>query len=77
MYAEPGFALSHRHVLLLAKGLDNAIQYLRRYMAEVPEKEREARDEKGNLKKDTKTYYQNAEDYIKKIEEERFFEGKK
>lgn len=46
-------------------------------MAEVPEKEREARDEKGNLKKDTKTYYQNAEDYIKKIEEERFFEGKK
>ena len=59
------------------KDWDNAIQYLRRYMAEVPEKEREARDEKGNLKKDTKTYYQNAEDYIKKIEEERFFEGKK
>ena len=59
------------------KDCDNAIQYLRRYMAEVPEREREARDEKGNLKKDTKTYYQNAEDYIKKIEEERFFEGKK
>ena len=52
-------------------------EYLRRYMAEVPEKEREARDEKGISKRIPKPINQNAEDYIKKIEEERFFEGKK
>ena len=46
-------------------------------MAEVPEKEREARDEKGNLKKGyQKPIIRMRKTIIKKIEEERFFEGK-
>ncbi len=57
------------------KDAENAIRYYERYMRNVPEAERYVLDETGKPVPNSETYYQVAERRIRKLKEERFFQG--
>ena len=61
----------------MLKDRKNAVRYLRKYMEEVPEEKRFERDEQGNILEDVMTAYRDAYRRVRKLEEERFFEGDK
>ncbi len=55
---------------------DNALEFLNRYIKNVPEKKRYAYDEAGNIDTSRTTYYQDALKKIKNLKTDIFFEGK-
>ncbi len=57
------------------KDAKNAIRYYEHYMKTVPEDKRIALDSKGKPAHDARTYYQLAEQRIKKLKAESFFQG--